>query len=236
MRIIRDLQRCPPGCQGAVMALGNFDGVHRGHQTIFQHAVALAKAESRKTAVMTFEPHPREFFSRDHAPMRLAPFRCKAALIAASSIDLLFVTRFNAKLAATSAEDFIRHILHDRLQVAHVVTGYDFAFGKGRQGSTAFLAQMAQSLGFGFTAHPPVHDDQGAVISSSAIREALAQGDAGKAARQLGRPYQISGRVRRGDRRGTVMGYPTANVAMSGLLKPRDLCRPSGRGQRDGLA
>jgi riboflavin kinase / FMN adenylyltransferase len=221
MRIIRDLSACHEEFKGAVMALGNFDGVHLGHQAIFTHCVALARAERRPAAVMTFEPHPREFFSRDHAPMRIYPLRGKAMLIEECGIDALFVARFNKKLASTSAEDFIHHILHDSLRVQHVVTGYNFAFGKARQGNTAFMAQTAEKLGFGFTAHPPVLDAEGTTISSSGIRQLLLEGNVRKASAQLGRPYQISGRVRHGDKRGRTLGFPTANIALGRLLKPK---------------
>jgi riboflavin kinase / FMN adenylyltransferase len=221
MRIIRDVFAPPPDACGTVLALGNFDGVHLGHQAIFNHTVALAKAERCPAAVMTFEPHPRQFFSKDHASMRIYPFRRKAELIAENRIDLLLVARFNQRLAATPAESFIKDILHEKLRVRHVVTGYNFAFGKGRSGNTEMLSHMAESLGFGFTAHQPVYDEKKALISSSRIRKLLEEGKVKDAAADLGRPYQIEGRARRGMGRGTDLGFPTANISLSRLLKPR---------------
>jgi riboflavin kinase/FMN adenylyltransferase len=221
MRIIRDTASCPPDYKCAAVALGNFDGVHRGHQEILRHAVAIAKAEGVKAAVMTFEPHPREFFSKSHEKLRLYPFRDKVELLEAVGIEALFVMRFNKKSASVSAYDFVGSLLHRQLGVRHVVTGYNFAFGHNREGNTEFLDKTAASLGIGYTACPPVYDAAGAPVSSSAIRAALAAGDVKKAAMLLGRPYAISGRVRRGEGRGQTLGFPTANLSLVHLFKPR---------------
>ena len=221
MKILRDIRRPPEAARGTVLALGNFDGLHLGHRTILNHCIALARAEGRPSAVMTFEPHPREFFSRDHAPMRIYPFRCKAALIAECGIDILFVAKFGKRLAVTAAESFIDDILHKNLGVRHVVTGYNFAFGKGRAGTTDMLSHRAQALEFGFTAHQPVHADGGEIISSSAIRALLSEGKMREAAAMLGAPYRVTGRVQKGKQRGKGLGFPTANLPLSGLLQPR---------------
>lgn len=224
MRIVRDLSNCPKEAKGAVIALGNFDGVHLGHQSIISHCVTLAKAEGKPAAVMTFEPHPREFFARQqgqHNPLRICSFHQKAAWIAGLGVKWLFVTRFNHRLAATPAKLFVEDILHGQLEAYHVVTGYNFAFGKGRGGDTAFLMQEAKACGFSFTAHPAVEYSGGGSISSSHIRELLAKGEMKTVGKSLGRPYMITGKVRRGDQRGRVLGFPTANIALGKLFRPR---------------
>jgi riboflavin kinase/FMN adenylyltransferase len=221
MRIIRDFDHLPPAFKGAHIALGNFDGVHLGHRAILSACIAGAKAQGAKAAVMTFEPHPREFFARNPEKLRIYPLARKLELLRDCGIDCVYVVRFNARFAATSAHDFIETLLHKKLAVRHVVTGYNFAFGNHRQGNTAFLAQMAESLGFGYSAVDPVHDAHGNSISSSAVRDALAQGDMQAASGMLGQPYTITGRVKKGDGRGRGLGFPTANLALSGLLWPR---------------
>ncbi len=221
MRVIRDLEHVSDDAHNAVMGLGNFDGVHRGHQVILRECAALAKAENTAAAVMTFAPHPREFFKPDSPPFHLYSLRRKLELFADAGIDIVFLARFNRQLAATGAESFIEDLLYAKLGVRHVVTGYNFAFGKGRAGDTEFLASEARKLGFGFTAVPPVKDPGGAVISSTAIRAALAEGDLEKASHMLGRPYQIAGHVRHGDKRGRQLGFPTANLGLGKLFKPR---------------
>jgi len=221
MRIIRDVSVCPEAAKGAIIALGNFDGVHRGHQAILAHAAHLARAEGRALAALTFEPHPREFFAPTAAPIRIYPFRTKAALFSAAGIEQLFALRFDAKLAATSAQDFVTQVLHNHLQVAHVVSGYNFFFGHKRQGDRHFLAQQAQKLGFGYTALEPVHDHTHEPVSSSRIRALLASGDVSSAADQLGHSYRIGGIVRQGHKRGREMGFPTANLSLRSLFLPR---------------
>jgi riboflavin kinase/FMN adenylyltransferase len=221
MRIIRDPSACPPECKGAAVALGNFDGVHLGHQEILRHCVATAKATGGPAAVMTFEPHPREFFSKTHEKLRLYSFHDKVELLERVGIEVIFALRFNQKLASFSAQAFVEELLHRDLAVRHVVTGYNFAFGKGRQGNTEFLDKTAAALGIGYTACPPVHDVAGEAVSSSAIRAALAAGDVGRAATLLGHAYVIAGRVRRGHRRGHTLGFPTANLSLNQLFKPR---------------
>lgn len=221
MRILRDFADCPPDARGAVLALGNFDGVHVGHLAILRDCVALAATEGCRAAAMTFEPHPREFFKKSGGRLRITSFRHKAKLLAAAGVEILFAARFNALLAATSADDFVTRILHEQLGVRHVVTGYNFAFGKGRGGDTVFLTEKAQALGFGFTALPAVAGPAGEAVSSSAIRALLIAGDMEKAAAMLGRRYAIEGRVRRGEGRGRSLGFPTANIAPGPLLIPR---------------
>jgi riboflavin kinase/FMN adenylyltransferase len=226
MRILRDLSHCPKASQGAVVALGNFDGVHLGHQAIMSQCVASARAYQVPAAVMTFEPHPREFFSRQADEvklrrLRLSGFNRKIALLERLGIDTLFLVRFNAAFASMPAERFVDEVLHRQLAVKHVVTGYNFAFGRGRGGNTDYLSLRGHQLGFGYTACPPVLDARGEVISSSAIRRLLREGDVRQAAQLLGFPYAIEGRVRHGDRRGRRLGFPTANISLRLLYPPR---------------
>ncbi len=217
MRIVRDFEHCPDECKNSVVALGNFDGVHRGHRAIIETCIAEAKRSNRKAAIMTFEPHPREFFTRGESKLRLYSFRRKMEAFAQwDAVATVFIARFNARLAALTAEAFAHDLLKAQLGVAHIVTGHDFAFGKGRQGNTALLAQT-----FGFTAVAPVSDETGAPVSSSRIRAALAEGKPHEAEALLGRPYTISGHVRSGEQRGRTLGFPTANLSLNRLFVPR---------------
>jgi riboflavin kinase/FMN adenylyltransferase len=220
MRIIRNLSLAPDACKHAVVALGNFDGVHLGHQAILAHAHQLATAQGRPLAAMTFEPHPREFLSGKKERLRIYPFRRKAELLQQAGVDYLFALRFNTAFSQTTAEDFVQQVLHRQLQASHVVTGYNFFFGRGRQGDKDFLTAQANQLGFGYTAHAPVTDAAGETISSSRIRALLQAGNVAQAAKQLGRPYTISNHVTRGDQRGRTLGFPTANLTLSQLFVP----------------
>jgi riboflavin kinase/FMN adenylyltransferase len=221
MRIVRDFQSCPEACKGAVVALGNFDGVHLGHQEILGQCIASAKAYGVPAAVMTFEPHPREFFSGRREKLRLCSFRQKMAMMEELGIDILFLVRFNQQFSSLTADRFVEGVLHRQLAAKHVVTGYNFAFGKGRGGGTDFLETQAHRLGFGFTACPAVKNASGEAISSSAIRQLLAGGKVGEAAALMGRPYAVEGHVRRGQQRGRTIGFPTANLPLERLFKPR---------------
>lgn len=225
MHIIRDFASCSESAKHAYVALGNFDGVHLGHRAIIKKAVTLAQAAKKPPAVLTFEPHPREFFARaqvpKNAPFHIYPLHKKLQLLQACGIDIVYLARFNQALAQTSAQDFVENILVRQLEVAHVVTGHNFAFGKSRQGSTEFLGREIARFGRSYTAINPVHDAHGNNISSSAIRDALAQGDVKRAGDMLGAPYAIYGRVRHGDRRGRTIGFPTANLPLGKLCRPR---------------
>lgn len=220
MRIIRDIDHCPDDARHSIMALGNFDGVHRGHQAILKHCVDMAQADGLSPAVMTFEPHPRAYFSQNKSPVSIYTLRQKLTCLERAGIELVFLLRFNARLAGMPASEFIEAILHRSLGVSHVMTGYNFAFGKGRSGNTQFLAQEAARLGFGFTALPAVTESD-TVISTSAIRAALAAGDMRQASHMLGHAYHMEGRVVEGERRGRAIGFPTANIRVSHLYTPR---------------
>jgi len=221
MRIIRDFEHCPKEEKGAVVALGNFDGLHLAHQAILKACIQEAEKLSAKPAVMTFEPHPREFFARDHQPLRILTLRRKLRLFSEMGIKTIFMARFNKKLAATSAEDFICELLHRQLGARHIVTGFNFAFGRNREGNTEFLEAMAEKLGIGFTRVAQIKTKEGRDISSSAIRTLLMLGKMSEVATLLGHPYSIGGRVRSGDQRGRALGFPTANLWLKTLFRPR---------------
>jgi riboflavin kinase/FMN adenylyltransferase len=221
MQIIRDVSHASSRCKQAVIALGNFDGVHRGHQAILHHAKTIAAERDCPLAAMTFEPHPREFLGSAKDKIRIYPFRRKVQLFKRSGVEHLFALRFNHAFSQMSAQDFVTHILHEQLRAAHIVTGYNFFFGHGRQGDKDFLATQARILGFGYTAHEPVLDDAGQPISSSRIRSSLKEGNTTEAAKQLGRPYAITGHVIHGDKRGSRIGFPTANIHLRDLFLPR---------------
>ena len=199
--------------QSSVLTIGNFDGVHRGHQALLQMLTAKARALALPAVVLTFEPHPREYFAPADAPARLASLREKLLLLAASGVDRVHVCRFDARLAALSAEQFIERILVHGLGVRHLIIGDDFRFGARRQGDFGLLQAQGASFGFGVESMPTL-DVEGERVSSSAVRAALSEGDLAHAACLLGRPYSIAGRVIHGDKLGRTLGYPTANIQM----------------------
>jgi len=220
MQLIRDIKPdlFPKGC---VLAIGNFDGVHLGHQGIIRECIARARALGVPAVVMSFEPHPREFFGRAGEPLRLSSPKQKAQLLAALGIDALLLMRFNQQLASTSAENFVSSLLVKTLGVRHVVTGQNFAFGKGRGGGSDFLTEQARTQGFGFTACAPVMSATSEVISSSAIRAALKEGDLETARTMLGGDYVVGGHVIHGEKRGRTIGFPTMNLALKKRFVPR---------------
>lgn len=197
----------------SVLTIGNFDGVHRGHQALLQMLTDTARALALPAVVLTFEPHPREYFAPADAPARLASLREKLLLLAASGVDRVHVCRFDARFAALTADQFIDDILVRGLGVRHLIIGDDFRFGARRQGDFALLQARGASQDFVVEAMHTL-DVAGERASSSAVREALAEGDLAHAARLLGRPYSIAGRVIRGDQIGRKLGFPTANIQM----------------------
>jgi len=206
--------------RGAVLAIGNFDGLHLGHQTVLAEARARARAAGARFAVLTFEPHPRSVFQPGTAPFRLTPFRDKARLMAALGVELLVAHRFDMGFAQKSAEDFVRELLVEGLGVRHVVVGYDFVFGNKRRGTVALLRDQGAAHGFSVNVVDPVANPSGAVYASTSIREHLAAGRPREAAALLGRPWEISGHVRMGDRLGRTIGFPTANLGLADSLRP----------------
>lgn len=213
MRVIRGTTSVPPDAQGAVIALGNFDGVHRGHQVLIARAISEAKREGRPAGVLLFEPHPREFFHPHEPHFRLTPLDDKLAILEKLGLDLAVVIPFDAELASLDADRFIDGILIGALRVAHIVVGYHFFFGHKRSGSVETLRAAGAKYGFGVTVVEPVAEG-GEPFSSTAVRLKLAEGDVKAAAAALGRPWHVSGTVIGGAQRGTGMGFPTANLAM----------------------
>lgn len=220
MRILRYDRDIEPKARGAVVALGNFDGVHRGHRALLAEARRIADARGVPFAAVVFEPYPREFFRPGAEPFRLTPFRAKARLLEACGIDFLIVLTFDAQLAAMPAPDFVLDVLVKDLAVVHVVVGADFRFGKNRGGDATVLAYMGEMEGFGVTVYPPLAADTGGKVSSSRIRAALREGRPDEAAHLLGHWWSIEGEVGTGDKRGRTLGYPTANLTLDGTLQP----------------
>ena len=198
---------------GAVVAIGNFDGVHRGHRAVIGAARARAGKLGRKTAALTFTPHPRAFFQPQESLFQLSSERDKLRLLAATGLDGAIIMRFDAALASTSAEDFIARILVGQLGIGGAAIGFDFHFGKNRAGSPAYLAEQGAKLGFAVDVVPPL-EDEGRPVSSGAVRTALSQGKVVEAAELLGVPWFVSGAVVHGDKRGRELGFPTANVKL----------------------
>lgn len=220
--MIRFLHRdpIPPGLRGAVIALGNFDGFHLGHQAVVREAVEWARNEGRPAIVATFDPHPVRHFAPHVPPFRLTSLDQREELFAAAGADAMLVFAFDDALAATTAEDFVGSLLGEHIGAAGVVTGEDFTFGKGRGGNVALLAGEGARHGIAARAVGPVVDG-GLPVSSSRVRDALKAGDCETAARLMTRPFAVRGTVRHGDKRGRKIGYPTANLEMGSFLRPR---------------
>ncbi|AVR88572.1 bifunctional riboflavin kinase/FAD synthetase [Thauera aromatica] len=202
-----------------VLTIGNFDGLHLGHQALLALLTEKARALGLPAVVLTFEPHPREYFSPADAPARLASLREKLLLLGAAGVDRTHVCRFDARFAAQNAQSFIDDTLVHGLGVRHLFIGDDFRFGARRQGDFAMLQEAGRRLGFGVESMPTLSVD-GERVSSSAVRSALAEADLARAARLLGRPYSIAGRVSHGDKLGRQLGFPTANIQMKHRLPP----------------
>lgn len=209
----------PDALRGGVLAIGNFDGVHCGHQAVIGEALKLARAKEKPCQVLSFEPHPRSFFQPAVPVFRLTPPKDKARVLAAFGIDGLLTLPFNAALAATSAEDFITHYLLDWAGAAHVVTGFNFYFGTKRTGTPEVLKAAGEQRGFGVTvldAHGSEEEfgATGDPVSSSRIRDALTQAETDRAAHLLGYRWTVSGTVVKGAQLGRTLGYPTANLKL----------------------
>jgi len=199
--------------RGAVVAIGNFDGVHRGHRAVIDAALDRARGLGRKAAVLTFEPHPRDFFNPAEKLFRLTDATTKLRLLAATGLDGAIVLTFDAALASLTAEDFVERILVERFAISGAVIGFNFHFGMGRTGSPDFLKAQGLRHGFVVDVVPPLQE-AGLAVGSRPIREALAAGEVGKAADLLGYPWFVSGEVIHGDKRGRELGFPTANLSL----------------------
>jgi len=220
MRIIRDTLFIDPEDRGAAAAIGNFDGVHLGHQAVIDVTRQAAKAAHAPLGIMTFEPHPRSYFSNDPIPFRLMNAEAKASRMEKLGVEKLYEVPFNEALAALTPEAFAKEIISERLGLEHVVVGQDFCFGKGRAGTTEDLVRFGQEFGFGVTIAPMVEIAENEV-SSTAIRQALTDGRPRDAAAMLGHWHRIEGEVIRGEQRGRELGYPTANMSIAGLHPPK---------------
>ena len=220
MRIFRHYQDLPDDARGGVVVLGNFDGLHLGHQAVIGAGRALAQARGTHLAVMTFEPHPRAVFNPGAPPFRLTSFRTKAELIEALGVDVLVMQQFDAAFASLSAETFLSAVLVEGLGATGVICGHDYHFGKGRGGDVAALVEAGGRFGFAVEVVEPVKEPDGQLYSSTGVRQALAEGRPEAAARLLGRYWEIDGRVIEGDRRGRTIGFPTANLTLEGLTHP----------------
>ncbi len=240
MRIIRDITRVQPHDRGATAAIGNFDGVHVGHQAVLGVA---AKAADAPLGVLTFEPHPREFFAPSAPPFRLMNAAARAHRLQSLGVELLCEMPFNGRLASLSPEAFSSEIIRNCLGLVHVTVGADFRFGKGRAGNAKTLEAHGEEMGFGVTIAELVAEN-GDEVSSSRVRKALSDGRPEDAAAMLGHLHRIEGAVLHGHRRGRELGYPTANVAMEGLHPPRfgvyavkaDVLDGSAKGGYEGVA
>lgn len=213
MKLIRGLYNLRKPLPESAVTIGNFDGVHRGHQLVIAQLKRVAAAAGLPTVVIIFEPQPTEYFAPDRAPRRLARFREKIAYLKAQQIDYLLCLHFNHELAEQSAEDFVQKILLDSLNTRHLVIGDDFHFGKNRQGNFAFLQQHAERFGFTVDETETLMFD-GERVSSTRIRQRIEAGDFETAAELLGRPYSLSGRIAHGQKLGRQLGYPTINIKM----------------------
>jgi len=220
MPVFRHTTDLPPEARGGVVAIGNFDGVHRGHRAILEAARERAARLDTHASVLTFEPHPRQLFQPGGKPFRLSSLRTKVRLLEDAGMAHLFVLHFDWTFAAISADAFVTDMLVADLQARHVVIGRDFRFGNRRKGDASLMRIKAAEHGFGVTALEPVADEYGETVSSSRIRELLRAGEVAEATRLLGRPWELEGRVEHGQRRGREIGFPTANIRLGTYLEP----------------
>ena len=218
--IVTDWRDLPDRLRGAAVAIGAFDGVHRGHQAVIAQARAAADRLGVPLAVVSFDPHPRRWFQPEAAPFRLMTPAQMARAMAPLGVDRLHLLPFDAIMAAMTDEAFVGQVLVDGLGIRHAAVGFDFSYGKGRTGSAEGLRRQGEALGFGVTVVDRIDDGDGLKLSSSGVREALKAGDMPRAAAILGRPFAIEGEVIHGDKRGRTIGVPTANVSMADYMRP----------------
>lgn len=214
MDIVRSWRETPPELKGAVLAIGNFDGVHRGHQAVLETAKGIAAKEDRPVGAIIFEPHPREFFAPSKPFFRLTPQPVKLELLEALGLDVTFVLTFDAALSSLSADAFAADVVGDGFGAGHVVVGYDFCYGKGRTGSVEHLAATGKTSGYRVDVVEPVVLEAGTVFSSSTIRDHLSKGEVREAAEQLGYWWRARGQVGHGAGRGQGFGFPTVNFKL----------------------
>ena len=220
MRIYRHYNDLPEDYRNGSIAVGNFDGVHKGHCEVINRAGDFAHERGIPWGVLTFEPHPRSLFNKDEPPFRLTPFHIKARQIESMGVDFLVVVDFNKNFAEIAAADFVEQVLVLSFEASYVVSGFDFVFGFKRTGNIDVLRALGQKFGFGTSGIKQVLDEEGEVISSTRIRKFLANGDLRAATRLLGRHYEIEGRITQGDQRGRTIGFPTANIDLDTNTRP----------------
>jgi len=216
MQVFKTLHNIPDNAKGHIIAIGNFDGVHRGHQALLDQAKQIAADTGKKFGVLTFEPHPRQLFQPDQPPGRLTPSELKAQRLEAYGVELLFSLDFDWDFASQTPEEFVQNVLTDGLKTSHVVIGYDFHFGQMRKGN----ADTIKTAGLDVSVVHQINDDNEEAISSSRIRQLLRSGAINEANALLGWTWEVQGNVFRGDRRGHELGYPTANVLLENTLHP----------------
>lgn len=219
MELVRGLYNLRARHRGCVATIGNFDGVHRGHQHMIAAVRAAAIRVALPAAVITFEPTPREFFEGDAAPARLTRLREKLEALASYGVDRVLVLRFDRRVQAMGATEFVERLLVDGLGVRHMVVGHDFHFARRREGNLALLQEAGRRHGF-TVEEVGRYMDEGERVSSSLVRDALGRGDLERARKLLGRPYRMAGRVRRGAQLGRTLGFPTANLALHRKVVP----------------
>jgi riboflavin kinase/FMN adenylyltransferase len=221
MRVVRHWKGLMARDQGASVALGNFDGVHRGHQRVIALAARAAGEAAAPLGVISFEPHPRRIFQPDAPPFRLMRPDQQARALAALGVDILYMLPFDEEMAGLSDRAFVEQVLHQGLGVRHVAVGFDISFGKGRTGSPEGMAAFGKALGFGVSVAGAVSGPEGEKFSSTSVRDALRQGRPQDAATILGRPFAIEGVVQHGRKLGRTLGFPTANVNLDDYVAPR---------------
>jgi len=211
MRTVREASQINVKDRGSVAAIGNFDGVHLGHQMVIKEASRIANGLKVPLSVLTFEPHPRMLFQTDGTPFRLTTNKSKSAALASVGIDLLVELPFDNAFSQLSAEEFVNNILSKALGLKHVICGYDFVFGHRRRGTPEMLEHLCGDVGIGVSRMPAFSEKDGAVYSSTRIRQCLTEGDPRGATELLGRPWEFSSVVEPGDKRGRTIGFPTCN-------------------------
>lgn len=221
IRVIRGWKNLPAGDRGAAVAMGSFDGVHRGHQKVIALAARAAGELKAPLGVITFDPHPRVYFRPDEPAFRLMKTDQQARALEALGVDILYVLPLGPELAEMTDREFAREVLHEGLGARHVAVGFDNSFGKGRTGSPATMRTYGEEMGFGVSVAEPVGDDEGRKFSSTDVRDALRDGRPDLAAEILGRPFAIEGPVQRGRQLGRKLGFPTANVDLADYVTPR---------------
>ena len=220
MQVVGDWRELPDALKGAAVAVGAFDGVHRGHQAVIASAREAAERLGAPLGVVSFDPHPRRWFQKDAAPFRLMTADQMAEALAPLGVDILYLLPFDAEMAGMTDAAFAERVLAEGLGIRHAAVGFDFTFGKGRSGSPEALRAYGEWLGFTVSVTEGLDDADGLKLSSSAVREALKAGDMARAAAILGRPFVIRGEVIHGDKRGRSIGVPTANIALGDYMRP----------------